>query len=151
VALVWVGASEQAKSAATKLGLEDVVWVDPVKDPKEVSSWMSTFDIFCHFNKLGETFGNTVVEAMFHSLPVVSLRGSLFYPQAQRELLENGHQYLRTKSAAIYSLRNLVTNSSLRLELGSMNRAKAIHCYLPNSVALDIVKIYRGLMAAALV
>ena len=151
VALIWVGASALAKSAATKLGLEDVVWVDPVKDPKEVSSWMSTFDIFCHFNKLGETFGNTVAEAMFHSLPVVSLRGSLFYPQAQRELLENGHQYQRTKSAAIYSLRNLVTNSSLRLELGSMNRAKAIHCYLPSSVALDIVKIYRGLMAAALV
>jgi glycosyltransferase involved in cell wall biosynthesis len=151
VALVWVGASEQAKGAATKIGLEDIFWVDPVKDPMEVSTWMNTFDVFCHFNKLGETFGNTVAEAMFHSLPVVSLRGSLFYPQAQRELLRDGQQYLHTRAAATNRLRNLVTNANFRLEVGSMNRTKAFRDFLPKSVAVDIANIYSGLMTTRLI
>ena len=151
VALVWVGASERSKSAAAKLGLEDVFWVDPMKDPAKVSTWMNTFDIFCHFNKLGETFGNTVAEAMFHGLPVVSLRGSVFYPQAQIELLQDRQQYVNTKTAAINRLRKLVTDSNFRLELGSMNSAKAISDYLPKSAAVAVAKIYRQLLSTRII
>ena len=48
---------------------------------------MNTFDIFGHFNKIGETFADTVAEAMMHRLQVVSLVGTVSYPQTQYTVL----------------------------------------------------------------
>jgi glycosyltransferase involved in cell wall biosynthesis len=143
VALVWVGASEQAKGAATKIGLEDIFWVDPVKDPMEVSTWMNTFDIFCHFNKLGETFGNTVAEAMMHKLPVVSLGGSLLYPQAQREVLGKEALFYRTLQGATRELRTLVRSSPEREVFGASNLNRALREFSPKHVSEAVGEVYR--------
>jgi glycosyltransferase involved in cell wall biosynthesis len=147
VALVWVGASEQSKAAAAKLGLEDVHWVDPVRDPVEVSTWMNTFDIFCHFNKLGETFGNTVAEAMMHGLPVVSLRGSIFYPQAQFEVLRDTRQCSTFHWLAMKNLRSLTRNRYLRDEVGESNRSSALKRFSPKQVAEKVLQIYETIVS----
>ena len=34
------------------------------------------FDLLCHANKIGETFGNTIAEAMIHEKPVISIEGT---------------------------------------------------------------------------
>jgi glycosyltransferase involved in cell wall biosynthesis len=145
VKLIWVGASEQAKQWAFKLGLHDVHWVDPVKDPELVSKWMNTFDVFCHFNKLGETFGNTVAEAMMHGLPVVSLAGSPLYPQAQREVLGLGARVHSTLFNSERELRRLAESLTTREAIGARNYARARDTYSPEVVSFDVRNTYERL------
>ena len=145
VKLIWVGASEQAKQWGFKLGLNDVHWVDPVKDPELVSKWMNTFDVFCHFNKLGETFGNTVAEAMMHGLPVVSLAGSPLYPQAQREVLWPGARVHRTLINSKRELRRLAESLTTREAIGARNYARARDTYSPEVVSLEVRSTYERL------
>jgi glycosyltransferase involved in cell wall biosynthesis len=147
ISLVWVGASDQAKRWALKLGLNEIHWVDPVKDPEIVSKWMNTFDIFCHFNKLGETFGNTVAEAMMHKLPVVSLAGSLLYPQAQRDMLDSGRQFHRLGASALAHLRKLGESDAVRLELGVANQILALEQYSPEIVGRQVGSLYARVVA----
>ena len=142
VKLIWVGASEQAKQWAIKLGLNDVHWVDPVKDPELVSKWMNTFDVFCHFTKLGETFGNTVAEAMMHKLPVVSLAGSPLYPQAQKEVLGSSLPLRRTLPGATKLLDHLILNPPSRALAGDVNLGRAIQIFLPEVVARAVNEVY---------
>ena len=61
-----------------------------------------TFDVFCHCNPLGETFGNTVAEAMMHGKPVVSHLGKRSWPQAQIELLASYNYYVCASVAGVY-------------------------------------------------
>lgn len=145
VKLIWVGASEQAKKWALKLDLHNVHWVDPVKDPEIVSMWMNTFDVFCHFNKLGETFGNTVAEAMMHKLPVVSLAGSPLYPQAQLEVLGPGARVHRTLVGAKRKLSNLAESRSLSHEMATKNLARARANFTPEVVSLTVMSTYERL------
>ena len=142
VKLIWVGASEQAKQWAFKLGLHDVHWVDPVQDPELVSKWMSTFDVFCHFNKLGETFGNTVAEAMMHGLPVVSLAGSPLYPQAQKEVLGTSMYFKKTLTSVCKLLSHLVLHPESRALTGQINLERARENFLPKVVAREVSEVY---------
>lgn len=145
VTLIWVGASEQARRWSNKLGVRDVHWVDPVKDPEVVSKWMNTFDVFCHFNKLGETFGNTVAEAMMHGLPVVSLAGSPFYPQAQREILGNKLQYFRLRWMAEKQLIRFWRDRTIVSAIGRSNFERAEALYSIGHVASGVSSIYQKL------
>ena len=145
VKLIWVGSSEQAKQRALELDLHDVHWVDQVKDPEIVSKWMNSFDIFCHFNKLGETFGNTVAEAMMHGLPVVSLAGSPLYPQAQREVLGPGGNLYRTLLSSKRELRRLAKSPSCREVVGATNYARSRNTYSPEVVSFEVRSTYEGI------
>jgi glycosyltransferase involved in cell wall biosynthesis len=132
---------------ADALGIKDVLWVNPVKDPESVSKWMNTFDIFCHFNKLGETFGNSVAEAMMHGLPVVSLAGTVLYPQAQQEVLGVDSKIYYSKSGATRALNRLIDEPLTRKRLGEANEYRAKNLFAPEEVARQVVSVYRRLFA----
>jgi glycosyltransferase involved in cell wall biosynthesis len=51
--------------------------------------------LYCHGNSLGETFGNTIAEAMIHGKPVVSHLGAKMWPQAQCEVIGNDNYFVR--------------------------------------------------------
>jgi len=147
VALVWVGASRQSRSMGKDLGIKDIIWVDPVKEPESVSKWMNTFDIFCHFNKLGETFGNSVAEAMMHGLPVVSLAGTILYPQAQGEVLGQNSGVFYSRMSANRALVRLIDEPLSRQKLGDANKARAVQFFSPEAVAHQVTAIYERLLA----
>jgi glycosyltransferase involved in cell wall biosynthesis len=108
---------------------------------------MNTFDVFCHFNKLGETFGNTVAEAMMHKLPVVSLAGSLVYPQAQREMLDSGPQFHRLGASAVAHLRKLCESDAVRAKLGEANQKLALEQYSPEIVGRQVGDLYARVLS----
>ena len=66
-----------------------VIWIEPTIDEIELSCFYNTIDLLCHANKIGETFGNTIAEAMIHEKPVISIEGTKGWPQAQYELINN--------------------------------------------------------------
>ena len=147
ISLVWLGASSQARAISNKLGIKDVFWVDPVREPDMVSKWMNTFDIFCHFNKLGETFGNAVAEAMMHGLPVVSLAGSILYPQAQADVLGKDTKIFHSRLAATRALEILVDQPLMRNGVGETNKARAMNLFSPEAVAGQVMTVYEQTLA----
>jgi glycosyltransferase involved in cell wall biosynthesis len=94
--LMWVGKSRLAESDALRFGVKNIIWLDPIKDPKKMADIYQTFDIYLHVNALGETFGNTVAEAVLRGIPVASLKGERRYPQAQAEILTH-EQYCSSR------------------------------------------------------
>jgi len=76
-----------ARVDAQNLGIKNIIFLDSTVDEVQISKMYNTFDVYCHSNSVGETFGCTVAEAMIHGKPVVSHVGSLKWPQAQIEVL----------------------------------------------------------------
>lgn len=146
VHLLWIGASEKAKQDASKLRVKNVTWVEPTKSPYSISQYFNTFDIYCHANKLGETFGNTVAEAMFHRKPVASLRGKRTYPQAQFELLDDPGQSAGSLRTFHDLLEKFISNASLRRETGLRNVDRARENFEPKIVAAKYIDAYQGLL-----
>jgi glycosyltransferase involved in cell wall biosynthesis len=86
-AMVYVAPCQQARIDAENLGIKNITFIDEIIDSKTISKLYNTFDVFCHSNALGETFGMTVAEAMTYGKPVISHIGQQHWPQAQKELL----------------------------------------------------------------
>ena len=88
-AFVYVAPNQNVRDFVAQHTLTDVLFLSPTIDNLRVSKLYNTFDVLCHGNQIGETFGNTIVEAMFHHVPVVSHLGNASdWPQAQVELLD---------------------------------------------------------------
>lgn len=85
---VYMSPCKKARLDAEKFGIKNIIFLEQSVDNIYVSKVYNTFDVFCHSNKLGETFGNTIAEAMIHGKPVVSHVGSGNWSQAQKELLD---------------------------------------------------------------
>jgi glycosyltransferase involved in cell wall biosynthesis len=143
--LIWVGKSNLALSDAKRYGVENVTWLDPVNDPQILANIYQTFDVYLHVNALGETFGNTVAEAVIRGIPIASLKGQRGYPQAQRELLSQDQFCYSSRQ-----FRNLVRRYSddltYRQEISEMNLRFGQE-FLTSSVISDqIIEIYREIM-----
>lgn len=147
VRLVWGGASSMARKDAKTLGLDDIVWLPTTSDPVEVSKWFNSFDVYCHVPRLGETFGNTVAEAMMHGKPVVSWSGPCWYPQAQREILSDKSQNVETILGFVKRAKVLIDQPSERARLGNRNREIARQNFSPGSVAEKYLKVYEAALA----
>lgn len=84
---LYVAPNAMAKIDASNLGIKNIIFVDPTSDEFTVSKLYNTFDVLCHSNLLGETFGNTIAEAMIHGKPVITHIGRVSWPQAHKELI----------------------------------------------------------------
>lgn len=83
---LYVAPHQVAIEDATNFQIENITFVDQTIDEMYISKLYNTFDVLCHSTPLGETFGNTIAEAMIHGKPVISHWGSN-WPQAQREVM----------------------------------------------------------------
>lgn len=142
--LVWIGASSQAKRDAAILGLQNVLWVDSLSNQEVLSKWFNTMDIFCHVNKLGETFGNTVAEAMSHGLPVVSLRGDRRYPQAQEEVLGCSDEVTSSTGKFVDVITKLARDSAERSRVGDRNSRRAMQEFTRGAVSKRYLELYNS-------
>ncbi len=85
---VYVGPCKQTHVDIQRLGIKRIKLLDCTIDETRISRMYNTFDVCCHSNCLGETFGNTIAEGMIHGKPVISHIGDgVSWAQAQPELL----------------------------------------------------------------
>jgi glycosyltransferase involved in cell wall biosynthesis len=139
--LIWVGKSRLAELDALRFGLKNVLWLDPIEDPIKVADIYQTFDVYLHVNALGETFGNTVAEAVLRGIPVASLRGDRRYPQAQAELLSD-EQYCSSRRQFRKLLNAYLTNSELRREISVQNIEFSRKYLSEESIVFKMKKVY---------
>ena len=81
---LYINPNQQAKNDAELLNIKNIIFLDGTINSEELSKIYNTFDVYCHSNILGETFGNTIGEAISHNKPVVSHEGysNKYYPQS---------------------------------------------------------------------
>ena len=145
-ALIWVGASTQAMKDAEAFGVKNVTWVDPVDNPQDMADLYATFDVYCHANPLGETFGNTVAEAVLRGLPVASLKGSRKYPQAQKELLSKP-QFCSSSRGYRALLKKYRDEPEFRENESKINSAFANKNLDPRRIADQVLNVYEKILA----
>ena len=108
---LYVAPNEMARQDAQALNIKNIIFVEPTSDELKVSKLYNTFDVLCHSNLLGETFGNTIAEAMIHGKPVVTHIGKVNWPQAHKELIGE-----RTELFVTDDIINRYANIMLRLK-----------------------------------
>jgi glycosyltransferase involved in cell wall biosynthesis len=140
--LIWVGESSMAKRDAKLLGCRQIIWVPTTSSHEEVSRWYKTFDLFCHFPKLGETFGNSVAEAMMHGLCCVSVLGKRNYPQAQVNVINDPRQSVSNSWQAHKRIKFFWDFPTIRQAIGQRNKTFAEAEYSRASVAKQYADIF---------
>jgi len=84
---LYVAPNQKAIIDAKNMGLENIIFVNPTSDEEMVSKLYNTFDVLCHSNSLGETFGNTIAEAMINGKPIITHIGNSSWCQSHEELV----------------------------------------------------------------
>lgn len=103
---LYFAPNPKAREDAKRLGIENIEFIDETADDESVSMFYQSISVLCHSTSVGETFGNTIAEAMMHGVPVVSHRGFMdSWPQAHRELFGDLDQacYIEDRSVEKYS------------------------------------------------
>ncbi len=99
---IQMGINKATEEIAAKLNLKNFIAIDQTLDEVRISKFYNTFDLYCHGNKLGETFGNTVAEAMMHGKPVITHLGDSSWPQAQCEVIGREDNIIRRQDVHAY-------------------------------------------------
>jgi len=147
--LLYVAPNPSAKQLAKDLRIKNIIFLNTTSDEIRVSAIYNTFDVLCHSNSLGETFGNTIAEAMINGKPVVSHIGNGSWPQAQAELLgERQDLYVSPKNVEVYAeiMRKLKDNKEYYHEASRYLEMRAMHNYNYVEVAKEYLKLYRELL-----
>lgn len=107
VHFLYVAPHQGARDDVNRFGIKNITFIEQNIDELYLSKIYNTFDVLCHANRMGETFGNTLAEAMMHGKPIVSHWGGK-WPQAQKEVIgEDKIMYICDNKVDLYS--NLMT------------------------------------------
>lgn len=147
--LLYVAPCEQAKIDAKNLGIQNIMFIDEIIDNKTIHKLYNTFDVFCHSNLMGETFGMTIAEAMMFGKPVITHIGMALWPQAHKELLgEKTELFISENIVERYSelMLKLKNNEQYYYEISTYlkNRADNLYNYL--KVADNYVQLYKKIL-----
>jgi glycosyltransferase involved in cell wall biosynthesis len=100
---LYVAPCDLSRKDTENFRIKNITFIDQTINEVYISKLYNTFDVLCHSNNMGETFGNTIAEAMIHGKPVISHLGSN-WPQAQKEVMgEYGDTYVCENNINQYS------------------------------------------------
>lgn len=147
---LYVAPYQQAIYDAENLKLKNIIFLNPTSDEVFVSKIYNTMDVLCHSNSLGETFGNTIAEAMINGKPVISHVGSNTWPQAQKELLGSysNELYITEDIVNNYAktLLKLKENKDFYSSCATYLKNRADSLFNLNLVAKQYIHIYEKLL-----
>jgi glycosyltransferase involved in cell wall biosynthesis len=145
---LYVSPNRAARQEVASLGIKNIIFLNATLDEVELSKIYNTCDVVCHSNALGETFGNTIAEAMMHGKPVISHRGSPQYSQAQSELLGDlsARLFVGLDVGAYARAMRDLQNDEVRLEASRYVRERAQSLFDYQTVAREYARLYRSLL-----
>lgn len=110
-AFLYMAPNSRAITDSKNLDIKNIFFIDPSSDELIVSKFYNTIDVLCHSNLLGETFGNTIAEAMINAKPIITHVGMISWPQAHKELVGDlGELFIKENIVDNYA------NTMLRLK-----------------------------------
>tara|TARA_Y100000310_G_scaffold129165_1_gene128310 strand:- start:1952 stop:2983 length:1032 start_codon:yes stop_codon:yes gene_type:complete len=145
---LYIAPYSQARADAKELGIKNIIFIEPTVDDFKVSQFYNTFDLLCHSNRIGETFGNTIAEAMIHGTPVVSHFGSPSWPQAHVDLFgDRAELVVESGATSKYSeLMNRFREPEYHKSVSSYLQERAKRLYDYRVVASQYLDLYREIL-----
>jgi len=146
--LLYMAPHKKALDDVKTIGIKNITFVDQSIDELRISKFYNTINVLCHSNNVGETFGNTIAEAMMHGKPVISHLGNSGCPQAQREVIgEEWSNYVCNNDPIIYSnlMKHLLNTPSTHARFSKYvkNRANSLYDY--RVVAKKYTEVYNNI------
>lgn len=71
-AFLMLGGSRKYEEQAKALGVKNIKFLETTSDVKEIHKFLNTLDVYSHGRIDGEQCSSAIIEALSHSLPVVS-------------------------------------------------------------------------------
>jgi glycosyltransferase involved in cell wall biosynthesis len=146
---LYVAPNNKAIEDAKNLGIKNILFINPSSDELYVSKLYNTFDVMCHSNVLGETFGNTIAESMIHGKPVISHIGNGSWCQAHEELFgELSELYIKNDIINEYSKKMLLLKNDENYYKDCSNyfKTRAIKNYDYIEVSKKYYEIYKKIL-----
>jgi glycosyltransferase involved in cell wall biosynthesis len=69
---VILGGTEEYDRHASSIGLKNYLRIPPASSSREINSFLSCLDVYSHGRLDGEVCSSAIIEAMAHSLPIIS-------------------------------------------------------------------------------
>lgn len=121
-----IGLPDEYRELARKLGVLDMIVESEPTDDANLVNFINQISVFAHSSGCGESFGNTLAEAMAAGLPIVTHPG---WDSAQTELVTDGFNGLvadvndpRDYAAKVIKL---LLDPSLKKQMGKNGRERA--------------------------
>jgi glycosyltransferase involved in cell wall biosynthesis len=131
-----------------ELGLaNNVHFIDPIFDDKELSDFYMGLDIYAHARIDGESCGCNIQEAMMHRLPIITHEGHTY--QAQREIVVNGGFCVPFGDYEAYAkvLGVLIDRADVRDHYGLEARREAMGSFEASCITSKVNGIYESLLS----
>lgn len=147
---VYVGACNQALVDIKNLGITRIKLLDCTVDEARISRMYNTFDVHCHSNCLGETFGNTLAESMIHGKPTISHIGDgISWAQAQPEVLGLDELFVTSDILTNYTalMFKLMTNKVYYTQISKYVKDRADTLFDYRQVARKYLEVYNNVIS----
>lgn len=133
---------------AKKLDIQNIRFVPPIIDDKELSEFYMGLDIYAHARHDGECCPTNIQEAMMHGLPIIS-HDSFIY-NGQSEIIGDCGFCVPIDNWEAYKhvLEMLISNKDLRLDYGVKARNKAISCFDAQYITSKLENFYLTLLSS---
>ncbi len=140
---------EKARQLSARFGRR-VLCLEPEVSFERLAAIYSASDFMLHASGIGESFGSSMAEAMFHGLPVV-VDSTPEFDNAQVEVVENERTGLVVRSSAgfVAAAVRLTRNPSERAELGRLAHERAATWFADRVVTRAWESHYAAASAAA--
>jgi hypothetical protein len=138
---------EKARHLSARFGRR-VLCLEPEASFERLAALYSASDFMLHASGIGESFGLSMAEAMFHGLPVV-VDSTPELDNAQVEVVENERTGLVVRSTAgfVAAARRLTQNAAERAELGRASHERAATWFSDRVVTRAWESIYAAASA----
>jgi glycosyltransferase involved in cell wall biosynthesis len=146
---LYMAPNQKAIEDAKKLEINNIIFLKPSSNELDVSKFYNTIDVLCHSNSLGETFGNTIAEAMINKKPVITHVGMESWPQAHRELVGDFTElFVSDNIVENYSnlMLKLKNDSSYYKMVSDYLKTRSDDLYDYINVSKKYLKLYKNLL-----
>lgn len=145
---LYIAPHGKVLSDVNELKLNNFKFIDASIDDYVLDALYNTVDVVCHANIMGETFGNTVAEAMIHGKPVISHWGSPQWPQAQKEVIgDDNSMYICNNDVGRYKdlMYKLLIDKDAYNSYATYAKKRADDLYDYRIITKQYVEVYNNL------
>jgi glycosyltransferase involved in cell wall biosynthesis len=138
-----LGASKKYKEMAQQLNLKNVCFISFSPDPKDIHDFLDSLDVYVHARSDGEVCSASIIEAMYHGLPIVTHTAQNMGHAEQID----GCGFMATSVEEYYQeMIRLKNDKSYREEkkINTLNRYSEKYCY--KVIEKKILNLYESIL-----
>ena len=139
-AFIIMGGSDLYTRQANQLGLKNFHQLK-YSNNYDVEKFLNSLDVYAHGRNDGETFGLALVEAMRHSLPIISHTSKI--NNGHKETIGNAGKVFRLERMYSREMIKMINNNEYYLKKAKLSRQLFLKKYSKSYVIKKIENIYR--------